>query len=261
MNDMELAMVEILKQGKEKYGFVGVKAEFEAEGTRMDELLKLVCIGRKAGVKIALKIGGCEAVSDLLTAKQIGIDYIIAPMVESSYALSKYIAAKNKVYDSSSTQKPKFLFNLETHNTFKNLKEMVVQALVENGADGIVFGRVDYTSSRSMTRAEIDSDVITADCLEVAKICKDNNLELVVGGGVSTDSVDALRKIKGTFLSRFETRKVVFSSDTLDAKDIEHRLQHAVKFELLWLKNKKEYYSTIAQEDDKRIKMLEERVN
>ncbi len=261
MNDMELAMVEVLKQGKEKYGFVGVKAEFEAEGTRMDELIKLLDIGRKAGVKIALKIGGCEAVSDLLTAKQIGVDYIIAPMVESSYALSKYIEAKNKVYGAASKHNPKFLFNLETINGFKNLKEMVAQALVENGADGIVFGRGDYTQSRGMKRTEVDHDAITADCIEVAKACRENNLELVVGGGVSTASATALGKINDVFLTRFETRKVIFSSDALNASDIEQRLEQALKFELLWLKNKQEHYSTIAQEDSKRIKILEERLN
>lgn len=261
MNELEMQMIEILKAGARDFGYVGVKAEFEAEGTRMDELLRLVHIGRMAGVKIALKIGGCEAVSDLYTAKQMGVDYIIAPMIETPYALSKYIEAKNKVYDTSSRYNPKFLFNLETVTGYENLASMVEQALVENGADGVVFGRGDFAQSKGMERTKVDSEVVTECCVAVAKACKDNNLELVVGGGVSAFSYDALKKIHNEFLSRFETRKVIFNSTALDQSNIEEALKMALKFELLWLQNKQEYYAKISKEDASRIEALQKRFN
>ncbi len=257
MNALEKRMLEILKQGKAKFGVDAVKAEFEAEGTRVDELLRLLEIARRAGVKVGLKIGGCEAIRDLIECRQFGVDYVIAPMVETPYALSKYAVAKNKVFGSEEQAEIGFLFNLETRATFDHLPEM--GRLAKEAGLGMVFGRVDFAGSMGKDRDFVNSDEMTSYVEQVGAVCRDHDLALVTGGGVSPDSIEPLRRVRRNRLDRFETRKVIFDASVLDGHSTQQGIELAIEFELLWLKNKRDYYVTIGAEDEKRIAMMEAR--
>ena len=259
MNKTERLMSEILARGKEEHGIVSVKAEFEAEGTRIEELLRLVDIARTAGLPLTVKIGGCEAIRDLLEAKQIGVKYIVAPMVETAYAASKYVAAKNIVFNKDEQEDTEFLFNMETITGFENRESMLKEIEVDGGADGVVFGRVDFVGSLGWARESINLQKTTDYALEIAKLCKKTNKQLVMGGGVSIESIEALRQVHEIRLDRFETRKVVFDANRALNVDIESGLVDAVQFELLWLQNKRDYYTGISIEDAKRIEMLSPR--
>ena len=263
MNLLEQKMLNVLKSLRDDYGVIGIKAAFEAEGTRIDELMRLIEIVRKLNLKLGIKIGGCEAMKDLMECKQFGTEYIIAPMVETDYALKKFIEAKNKIFDDEERKVTEFLINIETKSTTDNLDKIIKLNNLYSKQDkinGWVFGRVDYTMSQGLNRDDINtSEVITNAVVDVAKEAKKNELNLVVGGAVSIDALNILKKVKKVHLDRFETRKVIFSSEALEIKNLEKGMLEAINFELLWLKNKKNYYGTIFKEDDKRIKMLSDR--
>ena len=259
MNGYERKMLDILRQGRDEFGVVATKAEFEAEGTRTDELLRLLEIAHKADVGLALKIGGCEAIRDLLEARQFGVRYIIAPMVETPYALSKFIAAKDKIYPSSEQSDVSFLFNVETITAFQNIDALVDLASGTPGCNGVVFGRVDFSGSLGIGRGGIESNQVTSAGEAIAEKCRVRGLDFVVGGAVSSDALASLVRFKEIHLDRFETRKVVFKGSALDHQNLPEALRQAVHFELLWLLNKREYYGLMHKEDQARIEMLESR--
>jgi len=68
---------------KEEYGVVSIKAEFEAEGSRKDELIMLREMVETAGLGLIIKIGGCEAVHDIDQCKLLNATGVMAPMIET----------------------------------------------------------------------------------------------------------------------------------------------------------------------------------
>ncbi len=248
-------MVDILKVNK-KLGQIAVKAEFESEGTRTEELIRLKEISNAAKLPMVVKIGGCEAIRDLLECKVYRIENLVAPMVESSYAAQKFVNSLERVFGDECFR-PKTYINVETSLSFNNLDS--ISDAIKGRLDGIVFGRVDYVGSLDMSRSHVNDESLLKDAIDIASKCFDQNLEFVIGGGISIDAVPFLKKVKKISLQRFETRKCVFNSNILETSFVDSALRNAVLFELLWLKSKQSYNSKITAEDDIRIDMLEKR--
>ena len=257
MNLAEKKMVQILLELKEKYNVSGVKMEFEAEGTRMEEAMRLKEISLRAGLQMTVKVGGCEAVKDMLEAKCLGSDHLIGPMVESQYALKKFLGAVQVAYSKEQQEDMDYLINLETITACSNFDDMLRLPEIDL-LSGIVLGRVDLTGSMNLSRDAVNSEQVLAICLSMSEKAKAKGLTVVVGGGVSVHSLPFFKAFPTGHLDRFETRKVVFNCpDALNNTEV--AFLQAVEFEILWLKNKREYYGMIHREDDTRLIMMEER--
>ena len=69
MNELERKMVQQLQDLREHHHVVGVKAEFEAEGTRIEEAMRLKDVVSSAGLGLTMKVGGGEALRDMYEAR------------------------------------------------------------------------------------------------------------------------------------------------------------------------------------------------
>ena len=257
MNSLERKMVDALKDLRENHHVIGVKAEFEAEGTRMEEALRLKEVCMKAGLGITLKIGGCEAIKDMYESRVIGVERIVAPMVETAYALKKFLDATKLVYPKDECEDLKFAVNIETIDACKAFDKMLALSEIKK-LDGIVMGRVDLTGSLGMTREDINSQIVLEMTRELFTKAKKMNLECAVGGGVSAASLPFFEDL-GTLIDRYETRKVIFQCPKALSDKPDAGILKAVGFELMWLKNKRDFYGLIFEEDAQRIIMLEAR--
>lgn len=255
MNSEEYAMIETLSLLKKEYGCIQLKAEFENEGSRQVELMRLKDIADAVGLPIILKIGGCEAVTDIYEALSLGARGIIAPMCETPFAVSKFLKAIETFVAEDNRKDIEFAINIETKTAVDNLDKILLLPNI-NLLSGITFGRVDFMGSVGADRSLVDSPDVRRCCYKVFVKARAIGLKTALGGAISHKSFNFIEALQ-PILSKYETRKVVFSAYCT----FREGLTEAIKFELQWLKSKRRYYHRIAQEDEKRIKMIEERLN
>lgn len=255
MNNTERKMLDILKELKEDYNIVAIKAEFEAEGSRTDELVMLNEIIFRADLDLFIKIGGCEAVRDLDQCRLLGASGIMAPMIESPFAMKKFVGAAKKVYEKD-WQNMEWIINAETVTCHENLTKIFDEG--KGFLSTVSIGRVDLSASMGLTRNEINGDEVFNITKDIAQKAKEYGFNVNFGGGISMDAIPFIQNMY-PLNDRFETRKVVFHA-TDDEKVLRGGIVKAMEFETLYLKNKCEYYGRMAEEDKARLKMMAERL-
>ena len=259
MNILEYEMIELLKRLKDEYGVFEIKAEYENEGSRQVELMRLKDVACAASLPIILKIGGVEAVSDIYNALSLGAKGIIAPMAETAFATSKFLNAIETFVPEDNQKDIEFAINVETITAYQNIDEILSLEKIDL-LSSITVGRVDFTSSLGADRSFSNSDEMLKYCIKIFEKTKDKGLKTALGGAISPKATPFIEKLVSmNLLDKFETRKLVYHNTAI--ANILNGLPLGVEFELLWLKSKRRYYHRVKDEDEKRILMLEKRAN
>jgi len=255
MNETELKMLDILKELRDEHNVLAIKAEFEAEGSRTDELVKLNEIVYRADMKVFIKIGGCEAVRDLDQCMLLGASGIMAPMIETPFAMHKFKGAATKVYGDR-IKDIEWIINAETKTCVGNFEDIMKEG--EGFLNTASVGRVDLSGSYGLPRSEINKDFMFEQTKNLAVTTRSKGLIVNFGGGISFEAIPFIQNMY-PYIDKFETRKVVFKAEK-DEKKLKMGIFKAMEFETAYLKNKCEFYGRMANEDKERLNMMEKRI-
>jgi hypothetical protein len=204
----------ILKKLKSEFNLCGIKAEFEAEGSSHADMVRLRNLTLNSNVKLFVKIGGVEALNDIYECIDAGVDGIIAPMVESKFALKKFLDSINSL---KINKRPDLTINIETRSGIENFDDILSCAI--GNIKNITIGRTDLSSSYYNRTITQNSNEILNIILKIAKKIKDKGINLCVGGGVNKDMIlkySQHSKIK--LIKKIETRKVILPTEMMFKK-------------------------------------------
>ena len=250
--DLESCLVGL----KEKYGLCAVKAEFEAEGSSFRDLVRLRRLTASHKVPLYLKIGGVEALRDIKDALSLGVDGLVAPMVESPFGVVKFTKAVDSVFSDRGVFKS---INIETLNAVECIDAILEEA--KGKVNNITIGRTDLSQSFLDSKTQPDSDMVFDLIGKLSNKVHAAGLTLTVGGSITKGSVQKFKQCQENWegcLASIETRKIVLPADQMLGQ--ENALPEALKFEELYLSSKLEMESWLSQADRARLIKLKKRI-
>lgn len=253
MNSIERKMVDLLGEMRDKWCVRGVKTEFEGEGARLWEVLRLREVTLRAGLKMAVKIGGCEALTDMRLARTVGADQIIAPVIESTFAVRKFVSAARKVYARDELADVDLLINVETIGGCGNFPAMLE---LPEYADlyGLDIGRGDLSTSLEQPGADQNSarvfELCDDLCGRMKKKYPGKECNIGIGGPMNAASLAFLRQFGPGLIDGFETKKVIFGAEGFADDRARIGMIKAIEFERLWVENlQREYRASLGEHD------------
>lgn len=179
---------------------VALKGEFEAEGLSRDGVASEAIFAAQHNLPYLVKIGGCEAKSDVRFLQQIGVRQIVAPMIESPFAMRKYMemVADGGFHHLGVT--------IETIDAVRRIEEILDAGtqLTE-----VTVGRTDLNASYG--GAGVDSDETIVMVKTVAVAAAKRGLKTTVGGSVGVGTRQRLLDDEElrAMVACVETRKCV----------------------------------------------------
>ena len=221
----------IIAEMKKNNGLIGLKMSFEDEGVSIDDCYDITRESAKNNLQTTVKIGGCDAKSDIMRCLFLEIDNIVAPMVETPYAFKKFRNLTNQVCGVSNSQ---FYVNIETQTAIKNLNDIL--EINENFLQGIVIGRSDVVGSMGLSKDRVDSLEVYTLVERALFEAKKRGLTTTIGGNISINSREFIESLYNkNILDRIETRLVVCELSKPIIENFSNLIDNAIELEKMFL--------------------------
>jgi hypothetical protein len=238
---------------KKEFNIAGIKQSFEDEGVSYDDVVTMRRITELCDLPLFVKIGGCEAKTDIRNCINLGVDAVVAPMIETPFALSKFLGAVGK------NAPIKTLFLCESITAYNNL-DAIFSLEQSNRLTGIIFGRSDFAKSLGLNKSEVDTLDVCSYVETVLEAAKKRKLITTIGGNISTKSSCFIKKMfEAKLLNRIETRNMIIELSKKNISNLKEAIRQALDFEINWLRYNSRSYATLSDEYIYRAGLLESR--
>ena len=255
MFGLEQKLFDQLIRLKENYDLQGIKAEFEAEGSSFRDLVRLRRITDKLDISLYLKIGGVEALRDIKDSLEIGVDGLIAPMVESGFGLKKFIDGVASIYKDTDIH---LSINIETQQAVASLEEIL--NIGKGNIDNITVGRTDLSSSYFDPKIIPDCDFVFGLLDDLGGKVSRAGMAMTVGGSLSKKSIEKFQRDANKWsgiIQKLETRKVILPTKVM--LENKNSITEALQFEELYILSKKEISDLFMESETARLTRLKMR--
>jgi len=200
-------------------GLAALKTGTEVEDMSFEEIRILRALSRDI-VPIYVKIGGAEARNDMRELADMDADGIIAPMIESPYALEKFIESLREVLPERVYRNTEKGINLETATAFNRMTDILsseaAQELVQ-----VTAARTDLSGSLHIPA---EHDVIFELCTHIVSRSREYGLRTSVGGAIKSASI--ARLVDQVQPDTVNTRHMVMDAEILASNPVEILEKH-----------------------------------
>lgn len=237
--------IQLLKKLKDQKVISGIKTGFEVEDFDDEELLYLKSLADDVELPMTVKIGGPEARRDIRFCLNNNIEKILAPMIESVYALDLFV---NTATSLSSNFTPKLAINLESYLAYSSL-DSFISATSFSKLNSVTIGRGDLSASMHLKVNDPEVLRVTRNALQkIANAGKETS----VGGGLKVAGIREILEILPS--NHINTRHVILNRNELLQRSPHETLSLALTFEL-------ELYRSMSKRFKAKATLYHDRIN